>query len=351
MIGCPLLTGSRDPPSHVTLRKMTDVLYQIQRVAQTIPVIIIMSIVLWSYYAFVVSLCGVLPSPELKSLYLIVYHVVFISFMWSYLRAIFSDSGAVPPQFYLTASEKEGLERSPDPRIFLESVGQRLPIHEVTLTNSVRYCEVCVAIKPDRAHHCSMCRRCVLKMDHHCPWINNCVGFRNYKFFTTFLLYSCVYTITVSLFVAPWAVFIWNRVPEMNQLPEMTKFNIMIVFFVATMFFLAVAGLWVFHAFLTANNKSTLEMGRAPRFKNQRVVEKNPYDKGCNVNCRDVYGKGTCMLCPVYTSRGNGVLFQSAEAPPGDMRRLLSSNGMASEDEEIVYNSDVPLNLTPVMSA
>lgn len=188
-------------------------------------------------------------------------------------------------------------------------------------------------------------------MDHHCPWINNCVGFRNYKFFVTFLLYSCVYTITVSLFVAPWAVFIWNREEHMRALPEMDKFNIMIVFFVATMFFLAVSGLWVFHAFLTANNKSTLEMGRAPRMKNQRIGDKNPYDKGCKANCGDVYGSGVCMFCPVYTSRGNGVLFQPAERPPGDMRRLLSSNGMASDDDEVIYNSDVPLNLDPVMSA
>ena len=160
-----------------------------------------------------------------------------------------------------------------------------------------------------------------------------------------------MYTITVALFVAPWAVFIWNRVPEMRKLSEMDKFNIMIVFFVAGMFFLAVSGLWVFHAFLTANNKSTLEMGRTPRFSNQRIVEKNPYDKGCKANCVDVYGTGACMLCPVYTSRGNGVLFQAAEPPPGDMRRLLSSSGMASDDEEVIYNTEIPLNLDPVMSA
>ena len=137
----------------------------------------------------------------------------------------------------------------------------------------------------------------------------------------------------------------------MRALPEMDKFNIMIVFFVAAMFFLAVSGLWVFHAFLTANNKSTLEMGRAPRRRNQRVGDKNPYDKGCKANCTDVYGSGMCMFCPVYTSRGNGVLFQPAERPPGDMRRLLSSNGMASDDEEVIYNSDIPLNLDPVISA
>ncbi len=48
-----------------------------------------------------------------------------------------------------------------------------------------------------RAHHCKYCGRCVLKMDHHCPWVNNCIGFRNYKFFMLF----CMYTTLASCYV------------------------------------------------------------------------------------------------------------------------------------------------------
>ena len=86
-------------------------LHQVQRVALSIPVVIIFSIVLWSYYAFVVALCGMLPRTDIKTFYLIVYHVVFVVFVFSYLRAIFSDAGGVPPQFYLTPADKEALDR------------------------------------------------------------------------------------------------------------------------------------------------------------------------------------------------------------------------------------------------
>lgn len=37
-----------------------------------------------------------------------------------------------------------------------------------TMNGSLRYCDKCMVIKPDRAHHCSVCGMCVLKMDHHC---------------------------------------------------------------------------------------------------------------------------------------------------------------------------------------
>ncbi len=68
-----------------------------------------------------------------------------------------------------------------------------------TIQGSVRYCDRCTVIKPDRAHHCSVCGSCVLKMDHHCPWVNNCVAFNNYKFFILFLFYGFFYCVYVAL--------------------------------------------------------------------------------------------------------------------------------------------------------
>jgi len=78
-----------------------------------------------------------------------------------------------------------------------------------------RYCKQCKRAKPPRSHHCHVCRTCVLRMDHHCPWINNCVGFRNHRFFTLFMLYllaGCVYVMACCVmplldagFTVPWA--------------------------------------------------------------------------------------------------------------------------------------------------
>lgn len=79
------------------------------------------------------------------------------------------------------------------------------------LIAAIRFCERCVLIKPDRAHHCSVCGTCVLKMDHHCPWVNNCVGFHNYKFFMLFLAYALLYCMfivgtTLQYFIRFWKV-------------------------------------------------------------------------------------------------------------------------------------------------
>lgn len=41
--------------------------------------------------------------------------------------------------------------------------------HGLTLHHTVRFCEKCVHIKPDRCHHCSVCGVCVLKMDRKFP--------------------------------------------------------------------------------------------------------------------------------------------------------------------------------------
>ena len=117
------------------------------------------------------------------------------------------------------------------------------------------------------------------------------------------------------------------------------------------MFFLSVLGLWVFHCYLTASNRSTLEMGRSPRFRDEVESGRSGYDIGCRNNCTEVYGSGAFILCPVYTSRGNGVLYprDRTERGSSDMRRLLGSHGDDSEDEDVVvYNGDIPLNLQPV---
>lgn len=105
-------------------------------------------------------------------------------------------------------------------------------------------CKKCILPKPARTHHCSICKRCVLKMvraftlpcsslkiahrtsmtielpqqslvliveytiscfpqDHHCPWINNCVGLNNYRYFYSFLLWTCLGTFYLAFLLTP----------------------------------------------------------------------------------------------------------------------------------------------------
>ena len=57
------------------------------------------------------------------------------------------------------------------------------------LDNLCSYCEV---IKSETSFHCTICNKCVEHFDHHCPFINNCLGYRNHKYFLSFIF---LYTI------------------------------------------------------------------------------------------------------------------------------------------------------------
>lgn len=82
-----------------------------------VPVLFIVTIVLWSYYAYVVQLClckvynpfkltvvtcifsnisVTIESVAKTVIYLIIYHVLFVMFSWSYCQTIFTDIGRVP---------------------------------------------------------------------------------------------------------------------------------------------------------------------------------------------------------------------------------------------------------------
>ena len=96
----------------------------------------------------------------------VVFLVVSSLAMWSLLKVMLSDPGAVPSG--ATASRVEDMEG---------------------------YCAKCDQFKPKSAYHCSKCRRCVVRMDHHCPFTNNCVGVMNQKPFILFLLYCILQAI------------------------------------------------------------------------------------------------------------------------------------------------------------
>ncbi|XP_026332264.1 palmitoyltransferase ZDHHC15 isoform X3 [Hyposmocoma kahamanoa] len=336
------------------------------RAFKWIPVLLIISIVTWSYYAYVIQLCiFTIESTVQKCVYLVIFHILLIMFAWSYWRTIFAEIQPVPDKYKLPERELEKLlsaESEEAQRNILESFASDLPIVTRTMSGSVRYCNRCVLVKPDRAHHCSICARCVLKMDHHCPWVNNCVCYFNYKFFMLFLGYALLYCLFIMATCLPYFIRFWKIYQEYKhahcdrltqngtiiskQCMDMLngefgsaanagRYHIVFAFFVSMMFAISLGSLFGYHCYLVANNRTTLdalenyqgrcctpgkrviahaikqlteEAFRAPMFRGG--ADKNGFSMGVYNNFKEVFGNSPNLwMVPVFTSLGNGCDF------------------------------------------
>ncbi|XP_049885690.1 palmitoyltransferase ZDHHC20-B-like isoform X1 [Pectinophora gossypiella] len=275
-----------------------------------IPVLLIVSIVAWSYYAYVIQLCVfTITSTVQQCVYLILFHILLFMFIWSYWRTIFAEIKPVPDKYKLPEAELEKLlsaESEDAQRSVLENFAHDLPIVTRTMSGSVRYCNRCVLIKPDRAHHCSICARCVLKMDHHCPWVNNCVCYFNYKFFMLFLGYALLYCLFIMATCLPYFIKFWKG--EFGTAAATGRYHIVFAFFVSLMFAISLGSLFGYHCYLVANNRTTLEAFRAPMFRGG--ADKNGFSVGYFNNFKEVFGnRPNLWMLPVFTSLGDGCDF------------------------------------------
>ncbi|XP_044741786.1 palmitoyltransferase ZDHHC20-B isoform X3 [Chrysoperla carnea] len=290
-----------------------------------LPVLLITTIVVWSYYAYVVQLCIFNIKGMLERIaYLIFYHIFFLMFLWSYWQTVFTNIGEVPSKFKVPPAVLDRLvkcDTDQQQRRILEDFAKNLPLANTTEVGSVRYCDKCHHVKPDRAHHCSVCGKCVLKMDHHCPWVNNCVSFYNYKFFILFLGYSLLYCLYIGLTSLRYFIYFW-RVRISGELEGFGRFHILFLFFVALMFAISLVSLFGYHCCLVYNNRTTLEAFRAPYFRTGE--DKNGFNVGHCKNFQEVFGtKSKLWFLPVYTSLGDGLGFPTRQIDE-DSEQLLS---------------------------
>ncbi|KAF5893308.1 putative palmitoyltransferase ZDHHC20 isoform X2, partial [Clarias magur] len=237
------------------------------------------------------------PSFGEKVIYLIVFHLSFILFVWSYCKTIFTRPTNPTKEFCLPKAEKELYEKEERPETqqeILKRVASDLPLYTRTGAGAIRYCDRCQVIKPDRCHHCSACDMCVLKMDHHCPWVNNCVGFSNYKFFILFLAYSLLYCLFIAATVLQYFIKFWT-----SELPDShAKFHVLFLFFVAAMFCISILSLFTYHLWLVGKNRSTIEAFRAPVFRNG--PDKHGFSLGFSKNIAQVFGDQKAFRAPVF---------------------------------------------------
>uniref|UniRef100_A0A096NB37 Zinc finger DHHC-type palmitoyltransferase 15 n=2 Tax=Cercopithecinae TaxID=9528 RepID=A0A096NB37_PAPAN len=107
-----------------------------RRVLSWVPVLVIVLVVLWSYYAYVFELCLVtVLSPAEKVIYLIFYHAIFVFFTWTYWKSIFTLPQQPNQKFHLSYTDKERYENEERPEVqkqMLVDMAKKLPVYTRT---------------------------------------------------------------------------------------------------------------------------------------------------------------------------------------------------------------------------
>jgi DHHC palmitoyltransferase len=210
------------------------------------------------------------------------YGVIGALFVWSWLRTMLTDPGAVPASF----------------------------------TDSRTRCRRCSGLKPPRAHHCSMVDRCVLRFDHYCPWVFQTVGHYNYKFYFLTVLYCTLLCGTVSLAVLARFLVTGVRFSDECTL-ELSLCGTLLA--VALLFWFMVGGLFGTHYRYVALNLTTVEwMSELNQFQNLgvrgfdrfRLTDHRWYLGTERRNWEQVLGTRPLLwFLPVATTLGDGICF------------------------------------------
>ncbi|KFO37807.1 Palmitoyltransferase ZDHHC15 [Fukomys damarensis] len=325
------------------------------------PVLVIVLVVLWSYYAYVFELCLVtVLSPAEKDLKSHFHSTereqpkrpprcwaltpseapgarrrnekprkehtrldgkeTFISLARRHSRSQVAQRGNCSgAEFHLSYTDKERYENEERPEVqkqMLIDMAKKLPVYTRTGSGAVRFCDRCHLIKPDRCHHCSVC-----------AMVNNCIGFSNYKFFLQFLAYSVLYCLYIATTVFSYFIKYWR-----GELPSVrSKFHVLFLLFVACMFFVSLVILFGYHCWLVSRNKTTLEAFCTPVFTSG--PEKNGFNLGFIKNIQQVFGDNKKFwLIPIGSSPGDGHSFPMRSM--NESQNPLLANEEPWEDNE-----------------
>ncbi|KAL0960801.1 hypothetical protein HGRIS_005817 [Hohenbuehelia grisea] len=178
-----------------------------------------------------------------------IYTLSFLTFS-SLIICVVRDPG--PVQFDTVGTARRHGEGS-------ESIGltEALMPQDVDFSAPGKWCRICWAPKPERAHHCSQCGRCVLKMDHHCPWLGaKCVGHRTYPAFVHFLACITLLAVYIAAVAGHGLFFAFSNPFEVD---ENVPVHLLMLFFTGVVITLVIGSFLCYHFYLISTNQTTIE--------------------------------------------------------------------------------------------
>jgi hypothetical protein len=347
--------------------------WSVARVAGLVPVFFVSGIIGVAYFVAVpISLVPLLKiHPLLAFASLIVFHWIYLNVVANYALLVLSDPGRVPPdwkqplpmtpstaalgtsqyqrrmQSVVPAADGDFADAAADGDVddFVDDQSiQRYPLvnrrHEPSLAEysgevgrdasesfkyyhlmeerahdgGWRYCRKCCQMKPDRSHHCSVCGVCILRMDHHCVFVATCVGFLNHKFFLLFVVYAffgCTFVAVVG-FPAFIHAIGEGRGDAPVEISPVSSAVLVVGYILMAAFSLALSVFVMFHAYLVARGRSTIELYDV--IDPVRAARIARYDLGMRENMRLVFGnsKWHWPLPTRFGIEGDGLSYNRA---------------------------------------
>lgn len=277
------------------------------------------------------SICvGYIVDSSLRVICLIVYHLLLLPFLVTYIAVIKARKLEIPPDFRLNSEEVAEIQlaRSHQEDAVVQDILRKhmerfnLPVLTRARNGDVRYCGSCASIKPDRAHHCSTCRRCILRMDHHCPWTSTCIGLHNHKQFMQFLVSTLLYVVFV--FVATIGPLVDFLRPQASvsssdqqtqsgyHRPRPLPVLLALMAIVSIGLLVSLVPLTVYQMWLISRNRTGLEcMWKATLDDGRR--SNSLYDLGYAANWRSVFGsRCTYWFVPVFSAESDGITYSTS---------------------------------------
>lgn len=269
------------------------------KLSKLFPKCLTVTLFVWTYY---VTLTRVSDVPQ--SVLFIFLTIEIVIALYTYFKVIYIGPG-YPMDFpnlkVNDLSEVESGNELPPAYIAKRSV-------TVKRNGRFRVCRICKYWKPDRCHHCSTCDKCILKMDHHCPWFANCIGFKNQKFFIQFLIYTSLYSLTVTSFTF-FQLYRWFEGKRFEE--EIIDLKLLSVWLLGIAVSISVTFFTGFSIYQLCKNQTTIELYSLRRYREeirilhgnvQPMNDYNLFDLGsASENWKDVMGttwKEWCFPIP-----------------------------------------------------